>query len=246
MRNEMVFHTGMRLIFLYCLIAAAAIAEPLKFSSGEKRTHVIELYSSEGCSSCPRAEAWLGGLRNAPGLWRDFVPVSFHVNYWDKLGWKDRWANKDYTLRQNDYLYEWNSDGSVYTPEFVVNGTEWRSKPGENPFPQSSEKAALLSAEYADDGVCRVKFDLAGDYEVYAAVLGAGILSDIRAGENRGRKLRHDFVVLSLKKARLKAGSAELKLPKSSEPGIERQAVAFWITRRGKLTPLQATGGWLE
>lgn len=243
----MVFPIGMRLIFIYCLLAGAAIAETLRFASGENRTHLVELYSSEGCSSCPPAEAWLGGLRNAPGLWRDFVPVSFHVNYWDKLGWTDRWANKAYTVRQHDYAYEWsNDDGTIYTPQFVVDGTVWRAKPGENPLPISSEKAALLSVEYAEDGLCRVKFDLAGNYEAYAAVLGTGILSDIRAGENRGRKLRHDFIVLSLQTARLKDGSAELKLSRSTEPGIERQAVAFWITRRGKLTPLQATGGWLK
>src|ERR1700712_4295101 len=85
-------------------------AEPVKLLSGENRVHLLELYSSEGCSSCPPAESWLGELRTAPGLWRDFVPVAFHVNYWDRLGWRDRFASKEYTARQYAYSSQWHSD----------------------------------------------------------------------------------------------------------------------------------------
>ena len=108
------------------------------------------------------------------------------------------------------------------------------------------EKSGVLSVEYAGDGAGRVSYDATGDYEVHAAMLGGGITSPVRAGENEGRTLRHDFVALVLTTARLKAGGAELNLPKPAVAGVTRHALAVWITRRGELTPLQATGGWLD
>ncbi|MEN9676720.1 MAG: hypothetical protein RIS76_2616 [Verrucomicrobiota bacterium] len=86
---------------------------------------MIELFTSEGCSSCPPAEKWLGSLGDQPGLWRDFVPVAFHVDYWDGLGWADRFASVENTRRQERYATHWRNRG-VYTPGFVLNGTEWR------------------------------------------------------------------------------------------------------------------------
>src|SRR5213592_2728274 len=69
---------------------------PLTFQSSGKQTALIELYTSEGCSSCPPAETWLSRLKESPGLWKDFVPLAFHVDYWDYLGWGDPWANKSF------------------------------------------------------------------------------------------------------------------------------------------------------
>jgi hypothetical protein len=230
---------------LLVLLAAPLAAAPRHFTSGEGRTHLLELYTSEGCSSCPPAEAWLGGLRGAPGLWRDFVPVAFHVVYWDRLGWPDRFARKEYTARQYAYSAAWGGD-TVYTPGFVLDGAEWRQASGQHPPPASAEKAGILSVEYADDGTCRVKF-AAGDYEVHAALLGGGIVSSVRAGENEGRTLHHEFVALALAAAPLHDGAAELKLARPADsPGITRRAVTVWITRHGGLTPVQATGGWLD
>jgi hypothetical protein len=227
---------------LLCLLALPLAAAPLKFSSGPARTHLIELYSSEGCSSCPPAEAWLGGLRDAPGLWRDFVPVAFHVVYWDQLGWRDRFASKEFTARQYAYSAAWGSD-TVYTPGFVLDGAEWRRSG--NP-PSAAGKAGQLAVEYADDGVCHVKFAGSGDYEVHVALLGGGIVSGVKAGENEGRTLHHEFVALALAAAPLRAGEAELKLPRSADKGVTRHALAVWITRRGDPIPVQATGGWVD
>ena len=91
---------GMRLFLLFVgLPILLSAAEPRRFTSGSNQVHLIELFSSEGCSSCPPAEQWLGGLREAPGLWRDFVPVAFHVDYWDRLGWRDRFSSPSYSER---------------------------------------------------------------------------------------------------------------------------------------------------
>jgi hypothetical protein len=231
----------MRPIFLFLLLAGPLLAALPRFTSGETRTHLIELYSSEGCSSCPPAEAWLGGLRNEAGLWRDFVPVAFHVVYWDRLGWRDRFANRDFTARQYAYAKDWAAEG-VYTPAFVLNGAEWR--PGGKAPAASAEKVGVLAVDYFPDGICRVKF--AGEGEVYVAILGGGITSPVRAGENAGRTLTHEFLALGLASASLERGSAEIKLPIPAVVGVGRHALAVWVTRPGHLVPVQATGGWLD
>lgn len=233
----------MRLLLILGLLAAPLGAATLRWASGENRTHLLELYSSEGCSSCPPAEAWLGGLRDEAGLWRDYVPVAFHVVYWDHLGWKDRFASKTYTARQYAYASRWGSS-TVYTPGFVLDGKEWR-KSARPPAP-TGEVAGVLALEYDEDGMCRVKFDVPGDYEVTVVRLGGGISSAVRAGENGGRTLQHEFVALALQTVPLVDGSAEVKLAKVTDQSVGRQAVAAWVTRRGELTPRQATGGWLK
>ena len=97
----------------------------LAFSSGTAQIALIELFTSEGCSSCPPAEQWLAGRRADAGLWREFVPVAWHVTYWDQLGWADRFGQRAFTDRQYAYAAAWHSD-SVYTPCFVRDGVEWR------------------------------------------------------------------------------------------------------------------------
>jgi len=234
-----------RLLLLLCLVATPLAAAPRKFASGATRVHLLELYSSEGCSSCPPAEQWLGQLRGEPGLWRDFVPVAFPVTYWDHLGWRDRLARPEFTARQYAYAGRWGSD-SVYTPGFVLDGAEWRAGFARHLPPPARETAGVLTVEYADDGACRVGFATTGDYDVHVAVLGGGITSAVHAGENEGRTLQHEFVVLAMADAPLKAGAVEIKLPQPVVTGVTRHALAVWVTRRGDLAPVQATGGWLD
>ena len=241
----------MRILSLFLLPVAVVVAgEPQKFSSTETRTRLIELYTSEGCSSCPPAEAWLGTLREAPGLWRDFVPVAFHVVYWDRLGWRDRFASKAGTEREYTYADKWGS-GSVYTPCFVQDGAEWRESFGRTAPKPATEKIGMLAVECGDDGACRVNFSpengaSRADYDVHVAQLGGGIASEVRAGENEGRTLRHEFVALSLQHAPLVRGAAEIVLTPVTVEGVTRRSLAVWVTRRGELAPVQATGGWLR
>jgi hypothetical protein len=237
---------------LLCATVAASAA-PLRFSSGATRVALIELYTSEGCSSCPQADQWLAALAEKEGLWREFVPLEFHVNYWDGLGWKDRLSTPDFTAREYAYSSAWGSR-NVYTPCFVRNGAEWRPLLG-SPDPLG-EPSGILSLEISADNRCRVEFEprehgTAGDYEVHVALLGGGLSSRVTAGENDGRTLRHEFVVLGLSEMRLSADSpggallATLPIPKPIADGATRRALAAWVVRRGDLVPLQATGGWL-
>src|SRR5262249_49815193 len=231
-----------------------ADAEPLLFQSSENRVALLELFTSEGCSSCPPAETWLSGLRSVPGLWKEFVPVSFHVDYWDYLGWRDPWGSKAFSERQQAHARNWQSE-SIYTPGFVLNGQEWRSWARAKNGPQASAiKAGVLQLRTADREHWEVTFSppgqVADDYEVSAAILANELVSDVKAGENRGRRLKHDFVVVALSGCALKIqkdkaqGEFELRIERKDEPRL--MAFAAWVTFRGHLEPLQAVGGWLS
>ncbi len=228
-----------------------------RFSSGPARVALVELYTSEGCSSCPPAERWLGGLRTVPGLWRDFVPVAWHVDYWNRLGWPDRFSTKAYTQRQYAVAAAWGS-GSVYTPCFVRDGEEWRARGAAPEKNADGKPAGELTVELGAEGNCRVAFAPASAaankeaWSVHVAVLGGGFASKVTAGENRGETLRQEFVALAVgeyplvKPVSERAWTAEFALPKAKITDGERRAVAVWVTRRGELTPVQATGGWIE
>ena len=231
--------------------AAAAAAVEQRFASGPARVALVELYTSEGCSSCPPAERWLGELRTAPGLWRDFVPVAWHVDYWNRLGWPDRFSTKESTARQYAVAAAWRS-AAVYTPCFVRDGEEWRGRKAVPARSGSQATVGELTAVVGTDGRCRVEFAAAArdGLNVYVAVLGGGFASKVTAGENRGETLRQEFVALATAEHSLTAvgdvARAEFALPRVKITDGERRALAVWVTRRGELVPLQATGGWLE
>lgn len=247
----------MRIHLATGLLVAAALhaAEPLRFESGPSQVALIELYTSEACSSCPPADRWLGSLRDNPGLWRKFVPVAFHVDYWNALGWKDRLSSRDATDRQYAYASAWGK-GSVYTPCFVRNGAEWKPQWGGSGAARGP--CGSLSVEVADAGLCCSQYlpvpdarAEATDYAVHVAFLGGGVTSRVTAGENTGATLVHEFVVLATASAALapgrKAGALEATviLAPREVAGLKRRAIAVWVTRQNELTPLQATGGWL-
>lgn len=244
----------MKILFLFLLFAAggtALAASDFRFSSEPTQTSLIELYTSEGCSSCPPAEAWLSQLKSNPQLWKQIVPVAFHVDYWDRLGWRDRYAQPEFTQRQSHYAALWASS-SVYTPAFVLNGREWRDWSGQLPSP-NEQRTGRLTARSSDGKTWNIDYQPAKDskeeWDVTVARLGAGITSQIGAGENSGRKLEHDFVVLSQQTAPLKANGAQASAVVTLAQTIgdaPRKAIAVWITRRGQLQPVQATGGWLD
>lgn len=241
-------------------LAVRTTAAELTFRSGPAQVALVELYTSEGCSSCPPAEKWLGELKDAPGLWRDFVPVAFHVNYWDHLGWKDALAAKAFTAREHAYAEAWRAS-SVYTPCFVRNGEEWRPRDGTPGSRGANDAGTLTLRWHAADRTCAVEYvppsgvnvrtEARKEFDVFVVLLGGGIVTDVRRGENSGRTLRHEFVALRLETRTLAIGengarTASVVLPPRVEINSPRRALAAWVTRRGSLAPIQATGGWLE
>src|ERR1700719_2235176 len=164
-------------------VAAKAQATDRVFESGNERTHLLELFTSEGCSSCPSAEAWLSKLKAEPRLWKDFVPIAFHVDYWDRLGWRDPFASKEWTARQYQYSENWKSE-SVYTPGFVLDGREW---PGRSLPAAASEKPGVLKLSIKDQRIAAEFVSTDGatkEVELHFATLGFDLKTKVTAGEN--------------------------------------------------------------
>lgn len=239
-------------IFASLLLSATLLfAEPATFESDETPATLIELFTSEGCSSCPPADAWVSTLKANPDLWKKVVPVVFHVDYWDRLGWPDRFASAANTARQRRYAAAWNSN-SVYTPGFVANGREWRDWSQRNGIPAAPPaKAGRLRVTLHEKSV-EVSFapalGVSGPFIAEVALLGGDLESDVRRGENSGRKLRHDFTVLQLARASLQAADGRLTatVPLAAKTADRPAAIAAWITKGEAQPPLQATGGWLK
>lgn len=246
---------AMKWICLFAMLAGVtATAGPVAFQSSERQTALLELYTAEGCSSCPPAEAWLSKLKTAPGLWSEFVPVAFHVDYWNNLGWRDKLSSEQFSDRQRSYAQAWSAE-NIYTPEFVLNGREWKNWLGFRGAPSASEnKVGILRVNSNDGRHWQVTFnptDNKGvtDYEATVAVLVSGLNSEVTAGENSGRVLNHDFAVLSLVTCPLISqtnGFQGTVVIDANSKGIAgRRALAAWVTHSGEIKPLQSTGGWL-
>jgi hypothetical protein len=161
-------------------------------------TPVVELYTSEGCSSCPPADRWLSRLKADP----DVVALAFHVDYWDRLGWKDRFASAAFTERQAE---EQRSNGArfSYTPQVVVDGrdrTDWPSLT----TPSAARTSAPVELVLARDGehvtaTIVARSQAPRRLAAYWAVTEQGHVSVVKAGENEGVTLHHDFVVRDYK-----------------------------------------------
>lgn len=159
--------------------------------SGPTLTPVIELYTSEGCSSCPPTDQWLSTLKGKP-----VVAEAFHVAYWDYIGWKDRFAQATFTNRQKDIAARLHAS-SIYTPQLVRNGQDWHDTKNINE-PQKPAKASIRVQRVGDtDGFeARVEpTDGNTTWTAYWTVTEDGHSSRVKAGENAGEFLQHDFVV---------------------------------------------------
>ena len=237
------------LFFIANLQLALTQAE-MAFVSSSTQIQLVELYTSQGCNSCPPAERWLSGFVEHPDLWSGFIPVAMHVDYWDYLGWKDIFATKENSKRQRRYR-ELGITGGVYTPGFIIAGEEWRGFfSGQSPF--LKEKEVLQENEV---GSLALKFDnvkftasFNGDMSsnsLTIAWLGIGMSTDIKRGENRGKKLTHNFVMLSAQKYR---GLNQWRGPLPRRPdkqGVERLALVAWVESGESPAPIQAVGGYV-
>jgi len=222
------------------------------FQSTSNRINVLELYTSEGCSSCPPADRWLSNLKEDKRLWLSLIPVAFHVDYWNYIGWTDRFSSGRYSDRQRKYARLKNIS-TVYTPGFLLNGNEWRSFFGlRHLVLDNTENAGLLTVKVEQQQVYAefVNHSNPVSPPVFSvAILGFDLTTDVRAGENGGKQLKHDFAVLGLHSVPMsKQGDSFLitvKLPATSV-SAPRTAIATWVSNGEDPTPLQATGGWLN
>ena len=181
---------------------------------------VVELFTSEGCSSCPPADDLVAGLpKNYPS---GVYILSFHVDYWDRLGWKDPFSRADYTLRQKHYAEVLNLN-SLYTPQVIVNGkTEMVGSDANrlqeaitDELAHTNNPPIEATAHSADDKTVTVDYTLPGKSQgtFLAALVQLQASTAVKNGENAGKQLHHADVVRDLKSAGKNKGSLTLAIP---------------------------------
>jgi len=230
------------------VLSATAIADNTLFTSPVNQTVMIELYTSEGCSSCPAAEKHLNSYTDNPDLWKSYIPLAFHVDYWDYIGWKDRFAKPEHGARQRQYA-RMHRASSVYTPAFFVNGQNWRpglfsgKTPDRNTLPVGTLELQLLKDRIVS--TFKPVKEFSGKLELNLAILGMGISSSIKAGENSGRQSRHDFVVLAHTQYPASTLNWDTAWPSYDQAGSAQLALVAWISKPGDPGPVQAVGGFI-
>jgi hypothetical protein len=207
-----------RLLPLFVFLAALPVAWPAhalqscRAASGAQVRPLVELYTSEGCDSCPPADRWLAASFPAVDTGSRGIALAFHVDYWDRLGWADRFAMASYTERQHAAMRA-NRATFVYTPQVLLQGHDllgWQNAGAAMAEAASRAPArATIALDATGSGsadTINVSIDVqiadataAADTEVLVAYADSGLSSDVKAGENRGKRLAHDHVVRALR-----------------------------------------------
>ena len=241
------------ILLLPVLSMSVAAGQRCTVKSGPQTAALVELYSSEGCSSCPPADQRLSALRKEAGAASLIVPLALHVTYWDQIGWTDPLAQAQFDARQAELLRH-QPRHVAYTPQFFVGGTALRSWDTQLPAAirrinaTAAPVAIGLSATPGPGGKLVIEADASAPDaqtggQLYVAISESAIVSTVLRGENRGATLHHDAAVrlwlgpvaLSQGRARLRR---EIKLPASWHPE-QLQVVAF-VQRADSSAILQA------
>lgn len=185
-------------------VLPAARADSCRVHSGQRTAALVELYTSEGCSSCPPADQKLSGLSQALAPQAEGYALALHVDYWDGLGWRDPYAQSIFSERHR-WLVHVNHHATVYTPHFFVSGTEL--PPGQDTLPEQvravNERPAQAQIELRASRTAAgaLALDAAAQTAssaavpaLYIAVAESGLVSNVLRGENGGRTLVHDHV----------------------------------------------------
>lgn len=201
---------------MHRLLAAAALAllgfdgSPSSIRDA-KPSILVELFTSEGCSSCPAADALLARLHATQPLTGEVIVLEFHVDYWDRLGWKDPFSSAAFTRRQQEYSRVFGSE-RIYTPQMVVDGTAELIGSDEREARRAIEKAAerphlpLRVTARAVGGAVRLSMDApprpadTEPIDIVVALAEDGLTSVVKRGENGGRTLTHVAVVRRVEK----------------------------------------------
>jgi hypothetical protein len=249
-----------RLAVLAATLLVVVMSQPTfakEYVSQNTATNVIELYTSEGCSSCPPADKWLSQLKSKPDLFKRFIPMAFHVDYWNQLGWTDRFSNKANSQRQHIHKQEGNIS-QVYTPGIMINNKEWRGWfKGKRTWTITQSPIGILKVNHNKESQ-QLKINFSPEQtigeqvlQLNIAILGMGLSNEIKTGENRGQELKHDFVVLTHSQQQVSIDPNNNKqqwqasLPDVPESGQRQSALVVWLSASDSQYIIQATGGYL-
>ncbi|MFL9878251.1 DUF1223 domain-containing protein [Herbaspirillum rhizosphaerae] len=203
------FHAVTALVTSFATFSA--YAAQCEKQSPAHRLALVELYTSEGCNSCPPADRWLRKIDTRSTTDRDIVPLALHVDYWDSLGWRDVFSQHTFTERQ-EQLTRLGTTRFSYTPEIFVNGREFRNWRSEEEFRSAMKAingkpaAANIHLTWTPAADSRIKIDAefsaigahttgSAAPQAYVAVYENRLSNKVSAGENNGATLQHDYVV---------------------------------------------------
>lgn len=200
-------------------LSAFSFRSPSQQSPAKRKAVVVELFTSEGCSSCPPADDLLGHLRVPPAAGEaEIIPLGFHVDYWNDLGWRDRFSSASFSNRQAAYAERMRLSGS-YTPQMVVDGTEEFVGGNARRAREAIAKAAAhpdrveIRLSSTDAGGIAVRVKSTGEAvtgQVLLAITEDNLSTNVGSGENGGHVLRHAAVVRELRPlGQLKDGAFE-------------------------------------
>lgn len=243
----------LQLLLIACLTTLPSFAafseEKHTVYSGTNQSSVVELYTSQGCSSCPSADKWFAALTAAPKQELNILALAFHVDYWDYIGWKDRFADPKHTIRQRQLGIN-NQQRSIYTPEFFVDGEEVQgtrnvlSKIRQNSSKKSpihlklsvSRNQHSLMIELETTAIGAEKTGLQHRYFVYENRLS----NDIKRGENAGKVLNHEQIVRYMSAALKSVGNDRHSIKINPEWQLSNIGIAAVVTTAANKKYLQA------
>ena len=232
-----------KIIFIYLLFSLTYPVSAQRFESASQQT-VVELFTSEGCNSCPPADHWLTSLASSPQLFKSLFPMAFHVDYWNQLGWHDRFSSHMHSQRERVYKRQ-GAISQVYTPGVLVNGKEWRGWISRQKLPIAALDNGRLTIDI-DNKQLQARYSGMLDQKLVlnVAYLGMGLSSKVESGENSGKQLSHDFVVLDYKN---KLGTDHWSMSLSEIPdfGQKQTALVAWLSTLNNLKPIHIAGGIL-
>jgi hypothetical protein len=231
-------------------LMSAAQAQKCTARSGDKTAVLVELYTSEGCNSCPPADRWLSGLgkKYPPEL---VVPLALHVDYWDYIGWKDPYAKREFSQRQRR-LSQLQRASFVYTPQVMVQGSDFREWGGgafDRTVTKLHAKPAGARLELEIVGANRDALQVrvvatildaaqAADAGLYVAAYENRLESQVTAGENSGHLLQHDHVALEWQ-GPYGPGERQLRLPLLPKAKIGDSGIVAFVQNRRTADILQ-------
>ena len=201
----------MKTLLLAAMVLSAGAVQAAQCSarSSDKTVALVELYTSEGCDSCPPADRWLSSLGPKGYAPDKVVPVALHVDYWDYIGWKDPYARQAHSARQRK-MAKLARAAMVYTPQVLLQGQDFRQWNSQafgqavskiNAQPAKARISLSLSLARKDAFEVEAIAELLGaapspDLALYFGAYENKLVSEVKAGENRGKTLPHDYVVL--------------------------------------------------
>lgn len=233
---------------LAMLSPALLLADEVVLQTDEIQNTLVELYTSEGCSSCPPAEKFLNNFKTKTTTWQNIIPIAFHVDYWDYIGWKDRFAQPAFGKRQRQYA-KLQRRSTVYTPAFFVNGQNWRPSFFYKDLPRSSGRNVGKLKVRIKDNTLNASYSPINTINepllLNVALLGMGLRTEIKAGENKGRLAAHEFVVLNHQVFTGKNKRWDTYWQATKREHAQQYAVAVWVSTSSNPVPLQAAGNYL-